>query len=96
MVINWFCVVTMPDGVRHVLMFPESVDSTQRARAALKARMSDGKLRLDDGSAVELPESAAFAIASTRDCGVATTQRVPKTDLVFDDAMDFPPPAPAE
>ena len=93
MTINWFCVVTMPDGVRHVLMFPDNVDSTQRAGVALKARISEGKLRLDNGETIELPETAKFAIASTRDCGTVSTQRVPKTELVFDDGMEFPPPA---
>ena len=93
MMSNWFCVVVMPDGSRYVLTLPENVDSSQRARTVLKSRIAHGKLTLDNNEDIELPDTAEIVIASVRDRCVAQTQRVPKTELVFADPTDFPPPA---
>ena len=90
---NWFCVVVMPDGSRYVLTLPDSVDSSQRARTVLKTRVQSGKLTLDNGTEVELPDTAEIVIASLRDRCEARTQHVPKTELVWADPTDFPPPA---
>ena len=90
---NWFCLITLPDGTRHVLMLPDTVDSTQRARTALKTRITEGMLKLDNGDTIELPGAATVTIASARDWGTMTTQRVPKTELQFDGPTDFPPAA---
>lgn len=91
---NWFCVVVMPEGSRYVLTLPDNVDSSQRARTALKGgRLSDGKMTLDDGTIIDLPDTAEVVIASLRDRCEARTQHVPKTDLVWADPTDFTPPA---
>ena len=90
---NWFCVVVMPDGSRYVLTLPENVDSSQRAKTALKARIADGKLTLDNLEIVNLPDTAEVIIASLRDRCEARTQHVPKTELVWADPTDFTPPA---
>ena len=90
---NWFCVVVMPDGSRYVLTLPENVDSSQRAKTALKARIADGKLTLDNLEIVNLPDTAEVIIASLRDRCEARTQHVPKTELVWADPADFPPPS---
>ena len=90
---NWFCVVVMPDGSRYVLTLPENVDSSQRAKTALKARIADGKLTLDNLEVVNLPDTAEVIIASLRDRCEARTQHVPKTELVWADPTNFPPPS---
>ena len=90
---NWFCVVAMPDGSRYVLTLPESVDSSQRAKTALKSRLADGKLTLDNLEVISLPDTAEVVIASLRDRCEARTQHVPRTELVWSDPTDFPPPS---
>ena len=90
---NWFCVVVMPDGSRYVLTLPENVDSSQRAKTALKARIADGKLTLDNLEIVNLSDTAEVIIASLRDRCEARTQHVPKTELVWVDPTDFPTPS---
>jgi hypothetical protein len=87
---NWFAVVVVGEA-RYVLTLPDNVDNSQRAKTALKLRLADGKMRLDNGDIADLPDTAEVVIASLRDRCEARTQHVPRTELVWDNPTSFTP-----
>jgi hypothetical protein len=82
---KWICIVDMGEAAGNerylVVNMPENVGTTQQTEAALRARIKDGKLALDNGNSVQVPSDAPIAVYSRRGTGAAVTQLIATTTV---------------